>query len=107
MTTATSLPYGIAAPDYRLPSETHLGRVRLQVADLDRSIAYYETVIGLRVLSRDGEMATLGPHGADNVIVELQAKAGARSVTRRGQIGLYHFAILLPNRAALGRFIRH
>ncbi|HEY9225412.1 MAG TPA: VOC family protein [Gemmatimonadaceae bacterium] len=108
MTTTASIgSYGIAPPGFRLPSETHLGRVRLQVADLDRSIAYYETVIGLRVLARSGSVATLAPHGSDRVIVELHAKPGARPVARRGQIGLYHFAILLPDRASLGRFVRH
>jgi catechol 2,3-dioxygenase len=107
------LPYGIAPPDFRLPDATHLGRVRLQVADLDRSIAYYEAVLGLRVIERSGDTATLGPgqqngEGADSaVLVELHAKAGVRPVARRGHIGLYHFAILLPDRASLGRLISH
>lgn len=99
--------YGIAPSGFRLPDATHLGRVRLQVADLDRSIAYYETVIGLRVLERGGDVATLGPQGGGNAIVELRAKPGVRAVARRGQIGLYHFAILLPDRASLGRLIAH
>ena len=102
-----ALEYGIAPPAFRLPGATRLGRVRLQVADLARSITYYETVIGLSVLRRDGSVAMLGARGSDEVIVELHAKPGARRVTRRGQIGLYHFAILLPTRAALGRFVRH
>jgi catechol 2,3-dioxygenase len=109
MTTLSSTPlaYGIAPADYRLPTDTSLGRVRLQVADLDRSIAYYETVIGFRVIDRQGDVARLGPYGEDRVIVELHAKPGVRPVARRGHIGLYHFAILLPDRAALGRFIAH
>jgi len=102
-----SRSYGIAPSGFRLPDATHLGRVRLQVADLDRSIAYYETVIGLRVLARSGNVATLGPQGSDVVLVELRAKPGVRAVARRGNIGLYHFAILLPDRAALGRLIAH
>ena len=101
------MDYGIAPTGYRLPEATHLGRVRLQIADLNRSIAYYETVIGLRVLERSNGVATLAPHGSDHVIVELQEKPGVRSIGRRGNIGLYHFAILLPDRAALGRFVRH
>ena len=100
-------PYGIAPSGFRLPDATRLGRVRLQVADLDRSIAYYETVIGLRVLERRGGVATLGPQGTDRVLVELRAKPGVRAVARRGHIGLYHFAILLPDRASLGRLIAH
>jgi catechol 2,3-dioxygenase len=103
----TALAYGIAPPNYRLPDATHLGRVRLQVADLERSIAYYETVIGFRVIDRAGTVAKLGAHGDSRVLVELHEKSGARPVARRGHIGLYHFAILLPDRASLGRFVRH
>ena len=106
-TDSPALVYGIAPPAYRLPGATHLGRVRLQVADLPRSIAYYEKVIGLSVIDRKGSVATLGAQGSGDVIVELHERPGAKKVTRRGQIGLYHFAILLPNRAALGRFVRH
>jgi catechol 2,3-dioxygenase len=104
---ATALAYGIAPPGFRLPDATKIGRVRLQVADLDRSITYCETVIGLRVISRQGSVAALGPHDDDTVLVELHAKAGVRPTSRRGLIGLYHFAILLPTRADLGRFVRH
>ena len=99
--------YGIAPTGYRLPDSTHVGRVRLQVSDLDRSIAYYETVIGLRVLRRDGPIASLAPQDDEHVLVELHEKPGVRPMARRGLIGLYHFAILLPDRAALGRFLAH
>ena len=37
----------------------------------------------------------------------LRERLGARPVPRRGLLGLYHFAILLPDRAALGRFVQH
>jgi len=107
MTATTPMPYGIAPPGYRLPDATHIGRVRLQVADLERSIAYYETVIGFRVLGRADRVAKLGAHGDDRVLLELHEKKGVLSVPRRGRIGLYHFAILLPNREALGRFVAH
>jgi len=99
--------YGIAPPGYRLPDATHIGRVRLQVSDLARSIAYYSQIIGLRVLASDATSARLTPHGDDTVLVELHERKGARPVPRRGLLGLYHFAILLPDRASLGRFLRH
>jgi catechol 2,3-dioxygenase len=99
--------YGIAPPGFRLPDETRLGRVRLQVADLARSLAYYERVLGLRVTERDGSTATLGVEGGGAPLVELHERPGARPMPRRGRLGLYHFAILLPDRAALGRFVRH
>ena len=99
--------YGIAPPGFRLPDETRLGPVRLQVADLARSLAYYERVLGLRVLQRGEGTATLGNVGGTAPLVELRERPGARPMPRRGRLGLYHFAILLPDRAALGRFLRH
>ncbi len=99
--------YGIAPPGFRLPDETRLGPVRLQVADLARSLAYYEQVLGLRLLERGRGIAALGGEGATAPIIELHERPGARPVPRRGRLGLYHFAILLPERAALGRFLRH
>jgi len=100
-------PYGVRPPGYRLPEETHIGKVRLQVASLDRSIAYYETVIGMRVISRSGATAQVGSHSEERVLIQLDEKKDARTVSRRGLLGLYHFAILLPDRAALGSFVEH
>lgn len=99
-----SAPVGIAPPGHRLPGGLRLGRVRLQVADLARSLAFYEGVLGFGVLERGPGRAVLG---ADRPLVELAERAGARPVPRRGRIGLYHVAYLLPERAELGRFVRH
>ena len=97
--------YGIAPPAFSLPDATHVGGVRLQVSDLARSVAYYEQVIGLRVLAA-GDTTTLGAHGDDRPLVTLETRPGV-TPARRGAFGLYHFAILLPDRAALGRFAEH
>ena len=101
------LSYGIRPPGYRLPDEAHPGRVSLQVADLQRSLTYYEKVLGLRLLEQSTTGATLGAAGGSTSLVELHERAGAKPVSRRGRLGLYHFAILLPERAALGRFVDH
>lgn len=135
----TSSPaWGIAPDGHRLPAGIRLGPVRLQVADLERSMAFYGDFLGLRVLSRTGEGAVLGagragspravgagpsPSGRDAdgdsaggetaspspkdafvPLVELRVRPGVAPVPRHGLLGLYHFAILLPDRAALGRF---
>ncbi len=99
--------YGEAPRGHRLPAATRLGPVRLQVADLGRSLAYYQSVLGLRVLEEDRSHAALGPHGDDRPLVALREHAAALPAPRHGMLGLYHFAILLPDRAALGRFVRH
>jgi catechol 2,3-dioxygenase len=90
----------------QLPDATHLGVVRLQVSDLSRSLAYYEQVIGLRRLTATESSASLGAHGDDRVLVELHTRPGVGRA-RRGAFGLYHFAILLPDRPSLGRFASH
>ena len=104
---APAIDYGIPAPGFRLPNDTRLGRVTLQIAELSRSLAYYERVLGLRAISQGNGVAVLGAHGDDRPLVELRERAGARPVPRRGRLGLYHFAILLPDRASLGRFLAH
>ncbi len=99
--------YGVAPAGYRLPDATRLGPVKLQVADLARSVAYYESVIGLQLLDRGAAAARLGAHGGHSALVELHERRGATPAPKRGLLGLYHFAILVPNRAVLGRFLRH
>jgi catechol 2,3-dioxygenase len=81
--------------------------VRLQIADLDRSVGYYERVLGLHTLSRLAGRALLGTDGAATPLLELRERTGAAPVPRRGRLGLYHFALLLPTRPALGRFLAH
>jgi len=104
---ATPGSYGQRPAGYRLPESLRLGPVRLQVADLERSLAYYQRTLGLRLLEQAGAQATLGPVGAAVPLVELHERRGARPALTRGQTGLFHFAILLPDRASLGRFVRH
>ena len=105
-TPPTPLPYGVAPPGFRLPDATRVGRVCLQVADLQRSTDYYERVLGLRVHTRTDGTAQLTPNDG-HVLVELREKRGLRPAPKRGAFGLYHFAMLLPHRADLGRFVAH
>ena len=99
--------YGEAPKGCRLPKETRLGRVKLQVADLARSIEFYEEVLGLRTASGDSSRAVLAAHGDDAPIVELHERPGAKSNPVRSRLGLFHVAILMPDRPSLGRFVKH
>jgi catechol 2,3-dioxygenase len=96
---------------YRLPATAQVGRVTLQVSDLHRSITYYTDVLGLRAETLSGgeglRRAWLTPHDDDRVLIELRERTGARRVPQRGLLGLFHFAIVVPDRAALGRALRH
>ena len=92
-------------PTDRLPpiprSATH---VSLDIADLDRSIGYYTRVLGFRLIDRDERSARLGASDGP-ALVELREVSGAEPMPSRGRLGLYHFAILLPDRASLGRLV--
>lgn len=98
---------GISPPGFRLPDATHIEGVRLQVADLKRSVEYYTSVLGMQVLGSDEGNADLGVERDGRALLRLVEKPGARSVPRRGLLGLYHFAVLLPDRPSLGRFVAH
>lgn len=107
MTSVHAVRIGIAPPGHRLPPATRVGVVQLQVTDLPRSVAWYEHVLGLRTLSREGHHAVLGAFGNDQPLVRLHERPGASPAPGRGRLGLFHFAILLPDRRALGRLVAH
>lgn len=104
---ATPGSYGLAPSGARLPEAAHLGPVRLQVASLDRSLAFYVSALGMRMLQRDAASAVLAAQGTDRPLIELHAKPGAAPAGRPARLGLYHFALLLPDRPALGTLVRH
>ncbi len=99
--------HGIRPSEYRLPESTHLGRVRLQVADIERSLLFYSKVLGMCVMDGTADSVSLGAQDKTHEIIHLRQLKTARPVPKRGLLGLYHFAILLPDRASLGRFIAH
>jgi catechol 2,3-dioxygenase len=82
--------------------DAHMGLVELSVSDLERSLAYWQDAIGLRVLSREDGTAELG---VDSPLLRLVEEPGARPAT--GFTGLFHVALLVPNRPSLGRFLAH
>src|SRR4029079_10595964 len=85
-----------------VPPDTRMGAVHLSVSDLARSVAYYETALGLRVHRRGDGRAALGAGGEDLLV--LREEPGARPA--RGYSGLYHFALLVPERIDLARCSR-
>jgi catechol 2,3-dioxygenase len=104
--TSELLSVGIQPVGYRLAEQAKVGRVRLQVADLSTSLPHYTDVLGFSVSAREEGMAVLATADAAPLI-ELHEQKGVRPVPRHGRLGLYHFAILLPDRQALGRFVTH
>jgi catechol 2,3-dioxygenase len=82
--------------------DARMGLVELSVSDLDRSLAYWQAAVGLRVLSHENGSAELG---ADTPLVRFVEEPGARSA--HGFTGLFHVALLVPDRPSLGSFLAH
>jgi catechol 2,3-dioxygenase len=82
-----------------LPATLRLGAVHLTVADVARSVGWYQRALGLRVHSDRAGVAELGD-GVETVIVlheDAQASPPGRTA------GLYHYALLYPGREELAR----
>src|ERR671937_1935030 len=86
-----------------IPAETRMGPVHVTVADLARSFDYYRRAIGLDVLEQGAGRPSLGTNSTELLV--LVEEPGARPDD--GHTGLYHFALLVPTRADLGRWLAH
>ena len=93
----TANPDRTAAPS--LPAALRLGPVHLTVTDLDRSVAWYQEALGLRVHRHDAGEAHLGDGEATTLVLveEPQARRPGRTA------GLFHYALLFPTREELAR----
>jgi catechol 2,3-dioxygenase len=94
----------MATAPVSLPAATALGPVSLTVADLAGVARFYERALGLSVLERDGDVVRLGAAG-DDVLVELVGRPDAFPRAPRSA-GLFHLAILFPERIELARALR-
>jgi catechol 2,3-dioxygenase len=87
-----------------IPPGTSIGKVRLRVADIDALSEFYERVVGLRGVERDGDLARLGPEGGEPLVELVSAPTSAPPPSF--STGLFHMAILVPDRAELARSLR-
>ncbi|HEY7691858.1 MAG TPA: VOC family protein [Gaiellaceae bacterium] len=86
-----------------IAAATRPGAVHLTVTDLARSLDYYRAAVGLGVLERGPGRATLG--AGDRALLVLVEEPGARPGS--GYTGLYHFALVLPERSDLAAWLAH
>jgi len=82
-----------------------LKRLGLRVRDLSASIAYYER-LGFTLVRDEREAKSVGLGVGTQEILTLRHVPEARPRPRH-TAGLFHFAILLPNEAELGTFLRY
>jgi len=86
---------------------TRIGHVHLTVSDLDRALAFYRDVLGFEVTSRYGRDAVFLSAGGYHHHIGLNTWAGRGAPPPApGTTGLYHFAILYPDRKTLAGALR-
>ena len=91
--------------DFHKAPIIYTGEVHLNVLDLVRSIRFYKEIIGFKVLEETSNKAVLTADGKTPLLIIEQPKNVTPKEPRR--TGLYHFALLLPERADLGMTIKH
>src|SRR5919112_6574868 len=86
---------------------TRIGHVHLKVSDLQRAIAFYRDVLGFDVMQRYGNQAAFLSAGGYHHHIGLNTwESGGGSRPGPRTTGLYHAAILYPNRRELARALR-
>ncbi len=91
-----------AVPVRTIDPKVRIGHVHLKVADLDRALAFYTGVLGFEITQRYGRQAAFISAGGYHHHIGLNTWASeGGSPPPAGSTGLYHVAILYPNRASL------
>lgn len=99
MTLRTLVGYSAAGSD--MADRTTFGPVHVDVTDGERALLFWQQVVGLTLLGRDGGALHLGVPGRDLLVLH----PGATGPTPRGHSGLYHLALHLPNAGELARAV--
>ena len=94
-----------------LDPRVRIGHVHLRVADLDRALAFYHGVLGFEITQQMGSHAAFLSAGGYHHHIGLNTwESRGGPPPPRGTTGLYHLAILYPDRAtladALARLVR-
>src|SRR3954447_1748015 len=88
-------------------ANVRIGHVHLKVADLERAIAFYRDVLGFKVTQRYGDQAAFLSAGGYHHHIGLNTwESRGGSPPPRDRTGLYHLAIVYPNRAELAGALR-
>jgi len=84
---------------------TYPTHIALKITDLDKSLKFYQKIMGFNILEKNKKSAILTADGINPLITLEEPENIKRKELRR--TGLYHYAVLLPSRKDLGKFIKH
>lgn len=90
----------------RIHEQTSIGHVHLKVSDLERAVKFYTEVLGFEITLRMGKTAAFLSAGGYHHHIGLNTWESQGGMPPPAKTtGLYHFAILMPNRRELARAI--
>ncbi|PPA70945.1 VOC family protein [Jeotgalibacillus proteolyticus] len=84
---------------------TYVGEAAIKVQNLDRSITFYNQVLGFQLKHKDHSRASLTADGSNTLITLYEPEFPIPKEPNK--TGLYHFALLLPNRSQLAGLVKH
>ncbi|MFC4024417.1 VOC family protein [Oceanobacillus longus] len=91
--------------NFHSKAHTFVGHVRIKVENIEKSLEYYQEIIGFQILEQNQTSAKLTTDGKTSILSLEQPENG---ISKQGKsTGLYHFAILLPQRSDLANIVNH
>lgn len=91
----------------KIHPDTRIGHIHLTVSDLKKSLTFYRDLLGFEVTTWYGDSAVFLSAGGYHHHIGLNTWAGKNATPPPpGHTGMYHFAILLPDRKELAKIFK-
>ena len=87
---------------YTIPEKTRIGHIHLKVSNIDKALEFYKDILDFKIVERIGDQAVFLSAGAYHHHIALNTwhSEGAGIASKSG-VGLFHAAILYPERKDL------
>ena len=99
---------------FEISPRTSVAYIKLRVSDIQRSLDFYEQLLGFELIGKvsdENAYLSVSGNGNEKYLILLSKVVNEHTVNKRERLakraGLFHFAILLPNRRYLANVFKH
>lgn len=93
--------------EYNLPSQVRIGHIHLKVSNIEKSLKFYQEILGFEVTSWYGNEAVFLSAGGYHHHIALNTWHSKGALPPpMGHTGLYHFALIYPTRRELALIVK-
>lgn len=93
--------------EYQIPAQTRIGHVHLKVSNLERSLDFYCGLLGFEMMQKYGDQAAFISAGGYHHHIGLNTwESKGSAPAPKNAPGLYHTAILYPERKDLAAILK-